>query len=213
MDVQEIIDLEKPTENEFKGLLTNRNIVRQVNDRFGYPRIPSFWYTLNLPFTYLFEIHRFWQAVEMLKDNFRGNESEEVDDQEVSPEKVLRWSHEQRSERFEWVLENCDIVSLIHAVRVELIITQVMKLVIPPDNRFLFHHWARFEFGSSGNPHAHGINFVPNNPEFECVKDEEAKQALIEKGHPNPEIVEHGTRQPNTWLTSSIRMCKNATQG
>ncbi len=146
----------------------------------------------------------------MLKDNFRGNESEEVYGQEVSPEKVLRWSHEQRSERFEWVLENCDIVSLIHAVRVELIITQVMKFIIPPDNRFPFHHWARFEFGSSGNPHAHGINFSPNNPELEGVKDEEAKQALIDRGHPNPEIVrtwDEATKQLADFFHPHVQEC------
>ena len=37
-----------------------------VDDAYGYNRIPAFWFTLNLPFNYLFEIHRFQRAVEEL---------------------------------------------------------------------------------------------------------------------------------------------------
>ena len=37
-----------------------------VEDTYGYNRIPAFWFTLNLPFNYLFEIHRFQRAVEEL---------------------------------------------------------------------------------------------------------------------------------------------------
>ena len=32
---------------------------RTIPDEFGYGRIPAFWFTLNLPFNYLYEIHRF----------------------------------------------------------------------------------------------------------------------------------------------------------
>ena len=37
-----------------------------IDDAYGYNRIPAFWFTLNLPFNYLFEIHRFQRAVEEL---------------------------------------------------------------------------------------------------------------------------------------------------
>ena len=40
--------------------------VHVVSDGYGYNRIPAFWFTLNLPFNYLFEIHRFQRAVEEL---------------------------------------------------------------------------------------------------------------------------------------------------
>ena len=30
-----------------------------VDDDFGYGRIPAFWFTLHLPYNYLYEIHRF----------------------------------------------------------------------------------------------------------------------------------------------------------
>ncbi len=41
---------------------------RQVSDAYGYGRIPAFWYTLNLPFNYLFEIHRFHKTVSKLAE-------------------------------------------------------------------------------------------------------------------------------------------------
>ena len=31
---------------------------RTIPDAFGYGGIPAFWFTLNLPFNYLYEIHR-----------------------------------------------------------------------------------------------------------------------------------------------------------
>ena len=45
---------------------------RLVPDAYGYGRIPGFWFTLNLPFNYLFEIHRFQQAVQELVQGGEG---------------------------------------------------------------------------------------------------------------------------------------------
>ena len=43
----------------------------------------------------------------------------------------------------------------------------------------------RFEFGASGNPHAHGLNYVQGNPSFECVvENEEQREALIAAQYP-----------------------------
>ena len=36
---------------------------RQLPDEYGYGRIPGFWFTLNLPYNYLYDIHRFHRAV------------------------------------------------------------------------------------------------------------------------------------------------------
>ena len=40
-----------------------------VEDSFGYGRIPAFWFTLNLPYNSLFDIHRFHEAVAQCKDS------------------------------------------------------------------------------------------------------------------------------------------------
>ena len=39
---------------------------RQLPDAYGCGRIPAFWFTLNLPYNYLFEIHRFQRATREL---------------------------------------------------------------------------------------------------------------------------------------------------
>ena len=42
----------------------------------------------------------------------------------------------------------------------------------------------RFEFGTNGNPHAHGVAYVPGNPEFDyIVKDAATKLKMQEKAH------------------------------
>ena len=49
-----------------------------------------------------------------------------------------------------------------------------------------FLYWLRFEFGQSGNPHAHGLTYVAGNPEFDLVvKSKEALEELIKQDHPD----------------------------
>ena len=36
----------------------------QTTDTYGYGRIPAFWYTLNFPYNYLWEVHRFHHAIQ-----------------------------------------------------------------------------------------------------------------------------------------------------
>ena len=73
------------------------------------------------------------------------------------------------TERCNWVLDNPDIVVTLHAIRVELLVRCVMSHVVPEDELEPFLYWLRFEFGQSGNPHAHGLTYVSGNPEFDLV--------------------------------------------
>ena len=75
----------------------------------------------------------------------------------------------------------------LHALRVELIVHYVMSRIVPETEAEPFHYWLRFEFGSNtGNPHTHGLSYVAGNPNFECVvANEEAKQKLLERNHPD----------------------------
>ena len=126
-------------------------------DMFGYGRSPAFWYTLNCPYNYLHEIHRF-QKDERCLDALE---------------------RESRDLRFRWSLDNPDILCQLHAIRVELIIRMVMPAVVPPTPSYPFQYWARFEEGYSGNPHAHGIAYGPFNPSFDnVVKDEDTRARL-----------------------------------
>ena len=92
--------------------------------------------------------------------------------------------------RCEWVLNNPDIVVMMHAIRVEIMVHYVMMNIVPPEDEDPFQFWLRFEFGTSGNPHTHGIAYVAGNPEFDmAVKDSERLAAvsmqLEKEGHPD----------------------------
>ena len=95
--------------------------------------------------------------------------------------------------RCNWVLDNPDIVVTLHAIRVELLVRRVMSHVVPPDQLEPFLYWLRFEFGQNGNPHAHGIAYVPGNPEFDqIVKDAETRDFLAS-------IYVHEAKDLRTW--------------
>ena len=84
--------------------------------------------------------------------------------------------------RCNWVLDNPDIVVTLHAIRVELLVRYVMSQIVPEDEAGPFQYWLRFEFGQNGNPHTHGVAYVPGNPEFDLiVKDAETRDALLKK--------------------------------
>ena len=79
-----------------------------IVDTYGYGRNPAFWFTLNLPFNYLWEIHRFQEATQ----NLNG---EDVNVRDLIDEPQ---SQEAKRQRCEWVTNNPDIVSLLHAMRI-----------------------------------------------------------------------------------------------
>jgi hypothetical protein len=93
---------------------------------------------------------------------------------------------EAMQDRCLWVVNNPDIVATLHAVRVEVLMHYGMSNVVPPENGRPFLHWLRFEWGSNGNPHAHGLCYVAGNPHFDAVvKDAEERQRFIAAGHPD----------------------------
>ena len=69
--------------------------------------------------------------------------------------------------RCAWVTTNPDIVVTLRAIRVELLLHYVRQHIVPLDDASPFLYWLRFEFGQSGNPHAHGLSYVPGNPEVD----------------------------------------------
>ncbi len=161
--------------------LWHRGAERILPDVHGYGRIPAFWFTLNLPYNYLFEIHRFQRAVEELATT--GSEHEERTSEVDCLDPVSR---DAMNERCAWVLNNPDIVATLHAIRVEVLVNYVMSEIVPPDEEDPFLYWLRFEFGQTGNPHAHGLSYVAHNPEFDLiVKDAKAKAELLGSGYPN----------------------------
>ena len=113
----------------------------------------------------------------------RGRSSEEDDKETVDCLDSV--SRDAMNARCSWVPNNPDIVVTLHAIRVEILINYVMREVVPPEDDQAFQYWLRFEFGFSGNPHGHGLAYVPNNPEFDLiVKDKETLDAFMKMDHP-----------------------------
>ena len=167
-----------------------------MDDPHGYGRNPAFWYTLNFPHNYLYEVHRFADATKELRregipdavtDPEEHNKFEEkrtaletrlfgrvcsARPEERDAPKVdpcdLR-SRESHNSRCAWVKGNPDIAAFMHALRVELLVHYVMSRIVPDSSAYPFQYWIRFEFGNSGNPHAHGLNYVAGNPTFDNV--------------------------------------------
>ena len=132
-----------------------------AHDEYGYGRNPAFCFTLNCPYNYLYEIHRF----------------------QPTPDCLDPTSATAKRLRFQWCLDNPDIVCFLHAVRVELLIRMVMPAILPNTWERPFQFWARFEEGTNGNPHAHGLAYAARNQEFEPVfASEAARQAQIATG-------------------------------
>ena len=80
-----------------------------------------------------------------------------------------------------WSKDHADIVVFIHALKVELTVQHIMRLVVHETGYEPFQYWLRFEFGTStGNPHAHGMAYAAGNPHFDSVvADEETRQRLL----------------------------------
>ena len=156
----------------------------QLDDTYGYGRIPGFWFTLNLPYNYLYDIHRFQRATRQLVAGVAspGDVDEPMLDV-LDPE-----SREAMEARCGWALDNPDIVVTMHAIRVEVTTRYVMREIVPPEQLQPFLFWLRFEFGKGGNPHAHGLCYVPGNPEFDLVvKDLATLQRMLAKGGQHPQ--------------------------
>ena len=60
-----------------------------------------------------------------------------------------------------WSKDHADIVLFMHALKVELTVQHIMRLVVHETDHEPFQYWLRFEFGTNtGNPHAHGMAYA-----------------------------------------------------
>ena len=180
--------------------LWSRSATHQIPDTFGYGRIPGFWFTLNLPYNYLYEIHRFQRATNQLsKGSGRDDSVNDGDVNALDPE-----AREAMEARCSWVLNNPDIVATVHAIRVELLTRYVMCEIVPRERGRPFQYWLRFEFGKGGNPHAHGLCYVAGNPEFDfVVKDLATLQRLLAEGRHHPQ-----DRDLRTWVEAERQVAE-----
>ena len=167
--------------------LWRRQAAKVCRDRLGCGRTPAFWFTLNAPYNSLRDIHRFHASVRALTLGseataplaMSGSEAAGVGAASAFARDVRR----RRAAGVAWVRENPDIVAFVHALRVELQVRLLMSHVVPPEPQAPFQFWFRFEYGSNGNPHAHGLCYVPRNPAFECVvADDAARDRMLRDG-------------------------------
>ena len=96
-------------------------------DHYGYNRCPAHWFTRNFPYNHAFNLHRFHRAIASLQQE----ESEE--------------SFPDISARCKWVLDNPDLVAVIHAIGVELSVRKVTPHVVLFSDEQPFQYWLRFE--------------------------------------------------------------------
>ena len=199
---------------------------RLIEDAYGYGRIPAFWFTLNLPFNYLYEIHRFQHATEELARRRQATDSTSTAQDAATAAAAVSSDSvdcldpvgkEAMEKRCNWVLNNPDIVVMLHVLRVEIIVNYVMRHVVPPSEEKPFQYWLRFEFGQSGNPHAHGFTYVVGNPEFDLVvRGKEALEEALKSDHPDVgkmELEEDAERGVAAFFDQYIREkhpCKDA---
>ena len=86
--------------------------------------------------------------------------------------------------RFQWCLDNPDLVCFLHALRVELIVKLVMSAIVPTSEAHPFQYWVRFEEGPGGNPHAHLLNYAANNPSISGLRHS------LQEDAPDPDSAE-----------------------
>ena len=99
--------------------LWHRGASVQTRDAFGYERNPAFWFTLNLPYNHLHEIHRFAHATAEAKKHVEGRDEDDADVEMFMTPTDLR---DEQARRYRWAQDNADIVVFMHALRVELLV-------------------------------------------------------------------------------------------
>ena len=172
----------------------------RIPDRFGYQRNPAYWFTLNLAYNHLHEIHLFADAVAQCKHmthatspvaDTRPTDTSPSHDMAASTSECPAETtdatgvRKRIGDRCRWAQDNADIGAFLHAVRIELLVELVMRHIVSEEHADIFQHWLRFEFGVSGNPHVHGLNYVHGNPSFELVvESDDQRDALIKAKYP-----------------------------
>ena len=158
---------------------------------------------MNFPYNYSYEVHRFAEATRTAatptRETFlvpraatseRIHEEDNDDDEAHAPGKECPQvphpvldpaSRDVHAGREAWSKDHADIVVFMHALKVELTVQHIMRLVVHETDHEPFQYWLRFEFGTNtGNPHAHGMAYAAGNPHFDSVvADEDTRQRLL----------------------------------
>ena len=106
----------------------------RVVDRVGLGRISTFWWTLNCPYNYAYDVHRL---------NVSAQQAAEA----VSPGRDVH-----RGVRYAFARDCPDVVAYAIALRTELHMKMVMPSVVPHSEEAPYLSMGRFECGSGGNP-------------------------------------------------------------
>ena len=96
---------------------------------------------MNYPYNYLYEVHRFADAVETLgtftRETFINEQppppklSAPTDSEKAQHAVLDPISRESHARREQWTKDNPDIVCFMHALRVELLVQYVMRRIVP----------------------------------------------------------------------------------
>ena len=115
------------------------------------------WWTLNCGYSHIYDIHRFNVG---------------VDAETARAAVAAKDGTDLRRVRFQFTRNAPDICSYMMALRSELHMRVVMPTIVPHTKRCDFQVMARYEVGTSGNPHWHGLCVGANNPSLKRVKED-----------------------------------------
>jgi hypothetical protein len=152
----------------------------QVKDLLGRGRdgrIPAFWWTLNHRYNFDYEVHRLNVA-----DSLHA--AGPVEETEVG-RALLACDAAAKKFRYNFVRHAPDISVYMHALRAELHMRMVMPCVTGHSKAKPYLSMARFETGSGGNKHWHGMSYGEDNPRIDGPNEK-----LIQRMAEDPTVTE-----------------------
>ena len=111
-----------------------RTPARRVPNAWGYGRNPAFWFTKNMAFNWLFELHRFTKATHLLRQLPRDDASDADMHEDDADWNVQGKDPDAVHSRCLWALNNPDILSTIHMLRAELDVEYLLRHIVPCDD-------------------------------------------------------------------------------
>ena len=189
----------------------------QVDDLLGRGpdgRIPAFWWTLNHRYNFDYEVHRLNVADSL----YAAGPVEEEDVRRA----LLACDRAAKQFRYDFVKHAPDISVYMHALRAELHMRMVMPSVTGHSKARPYLTMARFETGSGGNKHWHGLSYGNGNPRIDrpneklvegVAKDMASKEAAAEPSDASVVLSESEAGTEESEVGATVPAASNVGKG
>ncbi len=149
-----------------------------LHDEVGLFRRGTLWWTLNVKYYLVHDIHRFSTPTSavvpvILRSDAAATAPVTDDNVQVFGAEPITWSNaiSTSQTRNLFLRDNPDIASYIFALRAELTMRIVMPTIVPHSHDAKFICMARFEEGNYCSPHCHGLSYVSDHPTIGIYND------------------------------------------